>query len=49
MRARTNKWAASVVRDYPDLPELEEAYADEVVDMCGQRHRTVNEKAKISD
>ena len=32
-----------------DLPKLEEAYADEVVDMCGQRHRTVNENAKISD
>ena len=33
--------------DDPDLPELEEAYADEVVEMCGQRHRTVNENAKI--
>ena len=28
--------------DDPDLPEVEEADADEVVDVCGQHHRTVN-------
>ena len=35
--------------DDPDLPELEEAYTDNVVDVCGQRHHTVYENAKIFD
>ena len=33
----------------PDLPELKEARADQMVDMCGQRHRTVNKDAEVSD
>ena len=33
----------------PDLPELKEARADQMVDMCGQRHRTVNKNAEVSD
>ena len=35
--------------DDPDLPEVEEADADEVVVVCGQRHRTVNLNAEVSD
>ena len=33
----------------PDLPELKEARADQMVDTCGQRHRTVIEDAEVSD
>ena len=33
----------------PDLPELKEARADQMVDMCGQPHRTVNKDAEVSD
>jgi hypothetical protein len=32
-----------------DLPELKEARADQMVDMCGQRHRTVDKDAEVSD
>ena len=32
-----------------DLPELKEARADQMVDMGGQRHHTVDKDAEVSD
>ena len=34
--------------DDPELPEMEEADADEMVDVCGQRHCAVNQNAEVS-